>query len=82
MLEDRIRRAQDGYYQEVASAINASPVLSKMNIPISSPVPESAEGFAFMTSASSSSTMSKKLIFIVSVILIASLAFYTLRKKD
>ncbi len=84
MLEDRIRRARDGYYQEVASAINASPVLSKMNIPISSPVPVSTEGFEFrnMFSTSSSSHMSKKLMFVIAVILLASIAFYTLRKKD
>ena len=78
MLEDRIRKSQDMYYEEVATAINNSPTLSKMNIPVSSPM--EVENFTYM----STSSMSKNRIAILLIGLIAVLGigYMTLRKKD
>ena len=78
MLEDRIKKAQDMYYEEVATAINNSPTLSKMNVPVSSPI----EGFEY---GLKSSKMDKKMkigMFIIVLGLILGIGYVTLKKKD
>ncbi len=77
MLEDRIKKAQDMYYQEVATAINNSPTLSKMNVPVSSPI----EGFEYIKSSSMNKTM-KMGMFIVVLGIILAIGYVTLKKKD
>jgi ADP-glucose pyrophosphorylase len=77
MLEDRIKKAQDVYYQEVATAINNSPTLSKMNVPVSSPV----EGFEYNFKSTSNKKM-KIGMFIIVLGLILGIGYVTLKKKD
>ena len=87
MLENRIQRAQNGYYQSLSGAINQSPVLSKMNIDV--PFPEDVKSSnieqsspsieSFMYSMTTGNT--KNMLFILLVIaIIAVFAYITMKK--